>query len=262
LIECAYREGKTQGLVVWCHDQAGPYPTRPYPGASWQREGEPARQPSDYVRAGTAKLLTLFHPMDGQLRAKGVTACPNRVLHPWLKQELNSVLAELPEPAWEPDGGDVRPLWERWQAGLQVHFTLPEKLPRLRMLLILDNLTGHKSPDLVLWLVAHGIMPLYTPLSGSWLNMSESIQRIIVRRALAGQDPRSPEAIIEWLEATARHWSQHPTPFEWGGKRAVRRTRSRQRRHTLGGSGAWTHHPVRRRPAIIEKWTRSCQVTH
>ncbi len=27
-----------------------------------------------------------------------------------------------------------------------VHFTLPEILPRLRVLLILDNLTGHKSP--------------------------------------------------------------------------------------------------------------------
>jgi hypothetical protein len=26
----------------------------------------------------------------------------------------------------------------------------------------------------VLWLVAHGIMPLYTPLSGSWLNMAEA----------------------------------------------------------------------------------------
>lgn len=262
MIACAYREGETQGLVVWCHDQAGPYPTRPYPGPSWQPEGEPARQPSEYVRAGTAKLLTLFHPVDGRLQAKGVTVCPNHVLHPWLKQELSRVLAELPEPEREPDGGDVRPLWERWQAGLQVHFTLPEQLPRLRMLLILDNLTGHKSPDLVLWLVAHGIMPLYTPLSGSWLNMSESIQRIIVRRALAGQEPRSPEAIIAWLEATARHWSQHPTPFEWGGKRAVRRMRSRQRRHTLGGSGACTHHPIRRRPALIEKWTRPCQVTH
>jgi len=28
-------------------------------------------------------------------------------------------------------------------------------------------------------LFEHGIMPLYTPLSGSWLNMTESIQRIL-----------------------------------------------------------------------------------
>jgi hypothetical protein len=43
---------------------------------------------------------------------------------------------------------------------------------------------------------AHGIMPLYTPLSGSWLNMAESIQRILKRRALEGQQPQTPEEII------------------------------------------------------------------
>lgn len=262
MIERAYRESASQGLEVWCHDQAGPYPTRPYPGPAWQPAGEAARQPAEYVRAGTAKLLTLFHPQDGHLRAKGVTQCPNRVLHPWLQQELSAVLAELPAPESIPEPSNERQLWERWQEGLTVHFTLPEILPRLRVLLILDNLTGHKSPDFVLWLVAHGIMPLYTPLSGSWLNMSESIQRIIVHRALAGQDPHSPEEIIAWLEATADHWARHPTPFEWGGKRAVRRARSRQRRHALGGSGACTHRPIRRRPTIIEKWTHSCQMTH
>jgi len=30
----------------------------------------------------------------------------------------------------------------------------------LTYVLILDNLAGHKSPDFVLWLAAHGIMPL------------------------------------------------------------------------------------------------------
>jgi hypothetical protein len=57
---------------------------------------------------------------------------------------------------------------------------------------------------MVLWLVAHGVMPLYTPLVGSWLNMAESIQRILVRRALAGQNPETPEQIIHWLETVAR----------------------------------------------------------
>ena len=64
------------------------------------------------------------------------------------------------------------------------------------MLLIWDNLIGHKTPELVVWLFRHGIMPLYTPLSGSWLNMAESIQRILKRRALSGQHPETPEEII------------------------------------------------------------------
>ena len=143
-----------------------------------------------------------------------------------------------------------------------MRFTLPEQLPPLRMLLVLDNLAGHKTPDFVLWLVAHGIMPLYTPLAGSWLNMAESIQRILVRRALTGQSPESPEQLIHDLEAVAAHWNQAPTPFVWGGKRATRRTRSRQRRHTLGGSGACTRRPVSRRPSKLQEWLRSSQVTH
>ena len=96
-------------------------------------------------------------------------------------------------------------------------------------------------------------MPLYTPLSGSRLNMSESIQRIILHRALAGQDPHAPEGIIAWLEATAHHWACHPTPLEWAGKRAVRRARSRQLRHVIGGYDAYTHRPIRRRSTVIQK---------
>lgn len=67
---------------------------------------------------------------------------------------------------------------------------------------------------------------------------TESIQRMIVRRALAGQCPTNPEQIIQWLEATARGWNGHPAPYMWGGERKARRDRTRSRKHSLGGSGA------------------------
>ena len=51
---------------------------------------------------------------------------------------------------------------------------------------------------------AHGVLPLYTPLSGSWLNMTESVQRILIHRALKGHTPGSPQEIMTWLEQTAR----------------------------------------------------------
>src|SRR4051794_33707291 len=72
---------------------------------------------------------------------------------------------------------------------LTMPFTLPDDLPPLRLLLVWDNLTGHKTPDLVLWLCAQGVMPLDTPVGGSWLNMAESIERVLKRRALDGQHP-------------------------------------------------------------------------
>ena len=262
MIEQAYQTGEKLGLPVWTTDQAGPFQTVPYAGHSWACQGQPQHQPHEYIRNGTAKLLTLFHPADGRVRAKGVTNCPNTILHPWLKQELTDILAALPQPAAEVSAEVVRAAWTTWTAGLSSYPALPAELPPVRLLLVLDNLKGHQSAELVLWLFEHGIVPLYTPLGGSWLNMAESIQRILERRALEGQHPDSPAQIIEWLEAATRGWNRQPTPFIWGGKRAARRVRSHQRRYALGGSGACTYRPVRRRKTVLEQWQKSCQVTH
>jgi DDE superfamily endonuclease len=240
LIEAAYTQDR---LPVWTEDEAGPYQTIPYPGAHWHPDGHPVPYPHEYVRDGTAKQLTLFHPASGQVRVKGVRNAPNAVLHPWLQAELTAILAALPEPERLPPVENRR-CWERWQQGLSVRITLPHELPPLRMLLILDNLTGHYTAPFVLWLFAQGIMPLYTPLGGSWLNMAESIQRVLKRRALDGHHPQTPDEIIAWVEAAARGWNRAPTPFLWGGQRQARRERARQRRHRLGGSGACTHHPL------------------
>jgi DDE superfamily endonuclease len=216
-------------VPVWCQDEAGPYQAIPQPGASWQPLGEPARLPHEYVRGGTAKLLTLFRPATGEVRAKGVTNAPNVVLHPWLQAELTAILATLPPlPAGE------RPAAAQWATwlGHPPHALLPP----LRLILIWDNLAGHTSQALVRWLLEHGVMPLYTPLSGSWLTRAEAVQRIIVGRALAGAHPRSQAELIQWLEATVAGWNAAPTPFVWDGKRRERRVRARQRR--LGGAAA------------------------
>jgi hypothetical protein len=211
------------------------------------------------MREGTAKLLTLFHPADGQVRVKGVTSVTNAVLHDWLKEELSAILADLPAAAVALSPAENRAAWEAWQTGLRIRPSLGADLPPLRMLLVHDNLTGHKTPTLVRWLFAHGIMPLYTPLGGSWLNMTESIQRILQRRALDGQNPTTTAQIITWLEAAARGWNAAPTPFVWNGKRRDRRRRS-QERHRLGGSGASTRRPLRR--TTLDKWRSTRQMTH
>lgn len=249
---------------MWTQDEAGPYQTRPYPGQSWEEHGQAKHQSHEYQRNGTAKLLTLFCPRSGEVRAKGVTTTANTVLHPWLQQELTSVLARLPSLSKIGTAQSNHALWESWQQDLTKRSTLPAKLPPLRLLLVWDNLQGHLTPALVLWLFAHGVMPLYTPLSGSWLNMAESMQRILSRRALAGQHPQTPQQIIDALEATATAWNRAPTPFQWGGKRNARRLRSRQRQHGLGGSGACSRIPVRRRPSPLQQFLcrSGCQVTH
>jgi hypothetical protein len=262
LIEAASTTGEQSGLAVWGEDEAGPFQTVPYSGQQWRPEGEPARYPHEHLRDGTAKLLTLFHPSTGAVRVHGVPSCTNVVLHGWLEQELTAILRTLARPVvLSPEANRAR--WTRWQAGLWLPFTLPAERPPLRLLLVLDNLTGHKTPSLVCWLCTHGGMPLYTPLGGSWLNMTESMERILERRGLAGMHPQTVDELISSREAAAAGWNAAPTPFEWSGRRAARRRRSRLRRHALGGSDACPRRPLRRpSPTVMQQWQSAKQLTH
>src|SRR5215210_6930706 len=196
LIEQAYTLGAQLGLSVWCADEAGPFQAVPHPGVSWQPREHPAKQPHEYIRGGTTKIMTLFHPASGQVRLQSATRGTNAVLHPWLRERLSEILAELPPPGSSQDPAATQVAWAVWPAGLTMPFTLPRDLPPLRLLLVWDNLTGHKTPDLVLWRCEHGVMPLYTPVGGRWLNMAESIERVLKRRALDGQHPHSPAEIV------------------------------------------------------------------
>jgi len=250
------------GLAVWCEDEAGPFQAIPHPGSSWQPREQPATQPHEYVRGGTTKILTLFQPATGQVRLRPAANGTNAVLHGWLKESLAAIVAALPVSTAAPSApATTRTLWEAWQQDLVVRFTLPEQLPPLRVLLVWDNLAGHKTPEMVLWLCRHGIMPLYTPLGGSWLNMAEAIQRLLKRRALDGQQPQSPAEIGTWFEQTATSWNRQPTPFVWNGKRRQRRRRHAGDGHPIGGSAALTHCALSRSPMRQEHRT-SCQMTH
>jgi hypothetical protein len=76
---------------VWCEDEAGPYQTAPYPGRCWQPAQQPVQYPHQYLRNGTAKLLTVFDPASGHVRVKGVTNSTNMTLHQWFKAQLTDI---------------------------------------------------------------------------------------------------------------------------------------------------------------------------
>ena len=249
LIARAYRGAEALGLQVWGEDEAGPYQPIPHPGESWQPTGHPARQPHEYVRGGTAKLLTLFRPATGEVRGEPVDQTPNAILHPWLKRELAAILASCPPAPAQPAVGCRWVDWD-WQPGAE---HLDRFLPPIRVLLVLDNLSGHYSRSFVEWCMRRGICLLYTPLAGSWLNMAESVQRIIIRRALAGQHPPDTATLKKWLQDSVAGWNRAPTPFIWGGKRQARRDRAYARRHRLGGSGATTISVVPRRTHTVRQ---------
>src|SRR3954454_8093378 len=98
LIEQAYTLGAQLGLSVWCEDEAGPFQAVPHAGVSWQPRGRPATQPHEYLRGGTTKILTLFHPASGQVRLQSAARSTPAVLHPWLRERLSDILPVLPVP--------------------------------------------------------------------------------------------------------------------------------------------------------------------
>ncbi len=157
--------------------------------------------------------------------------------------ELEDILAGLPESRADTD--KVWLDWEMWRWPAQrIEEYTSAPAPKVRMLLVLDNLTGHYSRSFVSWCIEHGVALLYTPLAGSWLNMAESVQRIIVYRVIRGQHYQSSEELMNALLRASRWWNANPTPFIWGGKRQERRRRARERRHAVGGSGACTIRPL------------------
>ncbi len=168
-------------------------------------------------------------------RAKGLLALrqdhtfTNALVHSWLQEQLGKLLAEIekkqPSESLPPEAR--RPLFAQWQTWLWPH-ECAENLPPLRISLVRDNLADHLTPDLVIWLFHHGLMSFYTLLSSSWLNMAESMQRIIMHRALASH-------ISGLLSQSLNGLNQHPTPYVWKDKRYQRRKRVHLRR--LGGSG-------------------------
>jgi transposase len=252
VIERAYLLAECLGLPVWCEDEAGPYQTIPHPGSSWHEESMPATHDHQYIRGKTCKLLTLFRPATGALRAEPVDQSTNAILHPWLQRELAAILQDCPPaPAAVPE----ERRWQNWDP-----FPAAEQLdrlfPPLRMLLILDNLAGHYSRDFVRWCHECGIGLVYTPCAGSWLNMAESVQRILIRRALEGHHVYDVEILKDWLTDTIEGWNRHPTPFIWGGKRHARRDRAYARRHRQGGSGAMTQYVLPRRIRSVRYYKR------
>jgi len=46
-IDRAYGLGERAGLAVFGQDEAGPYQTKPQPGATWAPQGDPLRQPHE-----------------------------------------------------------------------------------------------------------------------------------------------------------------------------------------------------------------------
>ena len=97
MIDRAYRTAEQLGIPLWCEDEAGPDRAIPQPGASWQPQGLPAHRPHEYIRGGTAKLLTLFRPATGEVRAQPVERTAPHMPHRNAEQGSDGFRADIIE---------------------------------------------------------------------------------------------------------------------------------------------------------------------
>ena len=224
-------------------------PLRPLTADERQELTRLSRSLSAHIRGGTTKILTLFHPATGQVRLQSAARGTNAVLHPWLREHLSAILAELPPPAPSQDPAATPAAWAVWQAGLTRPFTLPHDLPPLRLLLVWDDLRPQDARPGAVAVRAWRYAPLHA--RGRQLAQHGGVDRA---RAQAPRARRaasaSPAEIGSWFEQTAQRWNEQPTPFVWNGKRRQRRRRpGGDQTHRLGGSGACTPRPLRRNRA-------------
>jgi transposase len=81
---------------------------------------------------------------------------------------------------------------------------------------VLDNVSTHKTPDVIAWLAAHPRITFhFTPTSASWMNLVETWFGILTRGAIRRGSVRSVKELVAMIDAFTRQWNEGSRPFTW-----------------------------------------------
>jgi transposase len=142
--------------------------------------GTPQRATHDYKRAGTSSLYAALDIASGQVI--GALHSRHRAIE--FKKFLTTIDRQVP-------------------AHLRVH-------------LVLDNSSTHKTPAIKKWLLAHPRFELhFTPTSSSWLNLVERWFGELTHKKLRRGTHRSVRALNADIRAWIQTWNDDPKPYVW-----------------------------------------------
>lgn len=171
-----YRHPPENAYVI-CVDEMGPTSAKTYETSRWD-EKRPHIAP-DYGRRGKVWTFGAFEPATGQ----AFTHCYDR------RTSANFVLFL----------DEVADMWY-------------DKM----IYLILDNLSTHKTMDVLLWALAHPhVQFLFQPTYSPWLNLIEPWWKTLRSLALKGRCFQITEQIIHAIEWATDYWNQHKKPYVW-----------------------------------------------
>ena len=181
-----------------CLDELGPESAKSFPGQrlvraepTTERPAGRARQEADYGRRGKGYVFGAFQPATGE----ALTA-------PYERRTTANFVAFLE----------------------QVEAWLPAKTERIYA--ILDNLSAHRAPDVLLFALAHPrwefvFQPVYAP----YLNLIEPWWKTLRSLALKGRRFETWAEICDAVREATTYWNAHKRPFHWGRRRRHRPTR-------------------------------------
>jgi transposase len=142
--------------------------------------GRPARQEEHYRRHGTLAILAGLHVRTGQI-----------LVHVRRRRSGHEFVALL------------RALRARY--------------PRGRLVVVLDNLSIHTTPEVRQWLAEQkgAVRFEFLPLHASWLNQIEIWFSILQRQALTRASDTAYHLRAHRIYRFGRHWNRSARPFRW-----------------------------------------------
>lgn len=105
----------------------------------------------------------------------------------------------------------------RHQEFLVLLKALRARWPRGQLIVVVDNLSIHTTPQIAAWLQAqNGQVRLeFLPLHASWLNQIEIWFSILQRQALQRASDRTYQERRGRIHQFVRHWNRIARPFRW-----------------------------------------------
>jgi len=170
----------------------GPVSAKSYPGRDLVRPQPPpagrARQEIDYGRRGKGCIFGAFCPATG---AASTRPYPGRGTAHWV-----AFLEEV----------------EGW---------LPQEVERVYA--IADNLSSHRAPDVLLFMLAHPRWEMvFQPKYAAYLNLIEPWWKVLRSLALAGRRFETWDEVWEAVDQATAYWNAHRHPFVWRRRRRHR----------------------------------------
>lgn len=162
-----------------CLDELGPLGAKVYPGRQWCPAGQRPGYTPNYGKRGGLWVLGAFEP------ATGLALTQSHARR--TRYEFIDLLNEM-VLVW-PEGN---------------------------LVLILDNLSVHKTIEVRLWALAHPrVSFLFQPRYAPWLNLIEPWWKTLRHLALKGRSFDSLTAVESSIANATRYWNSVRKPYQW-----------------------------------------------